>query len=401
MLTQRNWLYANRDILGALGFSSLVQMAIALLSSSVPLLAPVIADTRGWNAGLIAFYVPAVYVVAFVINFRVPQLLARFGGMGVSMLCVVCCAIGLAFLLVDNLAICAMSTLAIGVAMGMMNPASAQVLGPRTSPATAGLIMAIKQTGLPLGTILAGILTPVIAIDYGWEWAAWTFIIGSVILVGALLPLLPWLNGDIKPAGGNMPGYLEPLRELLQMPGMLPFMIAAATFSAAMVCLRTYLAVYLVKELGMSLALAGLALSTSQAAGIIGQLGWATVSDRVLTPHQTMGLLGLLIAIAAAIMTIFSKQWSTGAICAVVALYGAGAPGFMPVVLGEVARRASPAKVGVITSAANLFLTGGIIVGPLLFGALASMRNYSTAFGGLAVSALAAVIVTVRAVRHE
>ena len=40
--------------------------------------------------------------------------------------------------------------------------------------------------------------------------------------------------------------------------------------------------------------------------------------------------------------------------------------------------------VGAVTSAANLFLLGGVVLGPMLFGGLASLQNYSIAFGGLA-----------------
>jgi predicted MFS family arabinose efflux permease len=390
MLKQPSVHHTNADLIVALAVSLLVQTAISILASSVPLLAPMLADARGWKSDLIAFYAPMVYVVAFAMNFLVPYLLAQFGGMGLNLLCIVGCATGLGCLLFDNLAVCAMSTLGIGVAMGMMNPASAQVLGPKTSPATAGTIMAIKQTGIPLGGIFAGILIPAIAIHYGWEWAILIFIIGSAMLVGSLLPAVRSLNGDVNASGGNPPNYLETLRELLGMPGMWAIMVAAGTFSAALVCFRTFIAVYLVKELGLSLVLGGLALSVSQAAGIIGQIGWAAVSDRFLKPHTTLTLIGFLIACAAALMAGFSERWHAGAICAVVAIYGAGAPGFMPVVLGEVARRAAPEKVGAVTSAANFFLLGGIIIGPLLFGALASLVSYSIAFGGLAGCVLVA-----------
>jgi predicted MFS family arabinose efflux permease len=384
MLKQLSMRYANLEIGAAVGISLLVQTAISMLGGSIPLLAPTIADARGWKVDLIAFYAPMVYAVAFVINFRVPHLLARFGGMGLNLMCVVCCAIGLACVLFDSLAVSALSTVAIGVAMGMMNPASAQVLGPRTSPATAGMIMAIKQTGVPLGGMLAGVITPIIAVRYGWEWAIGTFIIGSAIFVAALLPTVQWLNGDIRSSNGRVVGHLDPIRRLLEIPGMWTLITAGAMFSAALVCLRTFISVYLVKELGFNLELAGFAFSASQAAGLIGQIGWAALSDRILSPHRTMGLIGFLIAASATLMATFSGHWSTSAICVVVGMYGAGAAGFVPLVLGEVARRAKPGQVGAVTSAANLFLLGGVVLGPMLFGGLASLQSYSIAFGGLA-----------------
>ena len=53
-----------------------------------------------------------------------------------------------------------------------MNPASSQVLGPRTTAQTAGLVMSIKQTGVPLGGVMAGALVPMLALHSGWRAAA-------------------------------------------------------------------------------------------------------------------------------------------------------------------------------------------------------------------------------------
>jgi MFS family permease len=385
------------EIATAVLITLVVQTAISMVAACIPLLAPMIADARGWTTGLIAFYAPLVYCVGFAVNFAGPRLIAQFGGMGVNLICVASGAAGLACMLFDSLTICALSTLGIGVAVGMMNPASAQVLGPRTSPRNAGTIMAIKQTGVPLGGIVAGMVTPLLAVSYGWQWAVVAFIAGSVVLIAPLLPTVRWLNGDAKRSELRAVGQLEAMRSLLRSPGMSTLVAAGAMFSAALVCLRTFLAVYLVKDLGFSLAVAGAAFSASQIAGMIGQLGWAALSDRLLRPHRTMALIGLLIAAAAAAMAGFSARWPAVAVTAVVSTFGVGAAGFVPLLLGEVARRAEPAQVGAVTSAANLFLLGGVIVGPMAFGALATLYSYQLAFGALAGAILA--VSTVAAAR--
>jgi len=387
MRKQRVMWLASFGTAAAVGISLAVQTAISMLAGCIPLLAPMIADTRGWRADLIALFAPMVYLVGFGINFAVPRLLARYGGMGLSLICVAACVSGLVCVLFDNLAICALSTVGIGVAVGMMNPASAQMLAPRTSPRTASTIMAVKQTGVPLGGMLAGALAPALAVRFGWQEALGVFAIGSAILVGALLPTVRWLNGDMNGSGSRSPGRVE-MRRLLCIPGMWVIVVAGAVFSAALVCLRTFLAVYLVKELGFSLAVAGLAFSASQAAGMVGQLGWAAISDRLLAPHATMGLIGFFIASAAVLIAAFSARWAAGAVCAVTVVYGLGAAGFVPLVLGEVARRADPGEVGAVTSAANLFLLGGVVVGPMLFGAVASVQGYSAAFAALSACVL-------------
>lgn len=382
------------EIAAAVLITLLVQTAISMVAACIPLLAPMIAEARGWTIELITFYAPLVYCVAFTVNFAGPRLIARFGGMGVNLICVASGAAGLACTLFHSVILFAFSTLGIGLAVGMMNPAGAQVLGPRTTPATAGTIMAIKQTGVPLGGIAAGVLTPLLAVSYGWHWAVVVFIAGSALLIASLLPTLRWLNGDAKRSERRAVGQIEAMRSLLCSPGMGTLIAAGTMFSAALVCLRTFLAVYLVKELGFSLAVAGAAFSASQIAGMLGQLGWAALSDRLLRPHRTMALVGLVIAAAAAVMAGFSAQWPAVAVTAVVSAFGAGAAGFVPLLLGEVARRVEPARVGAVTSAANLFLLAGVIVGPMAFGALAILRSYQFAFGALALGILAISLVT-------
>jgi hypothetical protein len=66
------------------------------------------------------------------------------------------------------------------------------------------------------------------------------------------------------------------------------------------------------------------------------------------------------------------------------------AAGFIPVVLGEVARRANPGEVGALTSGTQLFLISGVIVGPFAFGGVASAISYPTAF--MAMAAWVAVV---------
>ena len=139
------------DLPTAIAISVVVQTMISLFAASIPVLAPEIAADRGWNANVIAFYPMVVFGVAFLISFRIPGLLVRMGGMGLGLACVGISAMALLILLSPYALAAALAAAAVGCATGAMNPASSQVLGPRTTARTAGLIMSIKQTGVPLG----------------------------------------------------------------------------------------------------------------------------------------------------------------------------------------------------------------------------------------------------------
>jgi MFS family permease len=137
-------------------------------------------------------------------------------------------------------------------------------------------------------------------------------------------------------------------------------------------------------KLPLPIRLAGLIFGVSQAAGIVGQIAWASLSDQVLRPHTTIGLIGLTIAGASLLSAMTTHDWPLIAILSTAALFGVSAAGFIPVVLAEVARKAPNGQIGALTSGVNVFLFAGAAIGPLLFGGLAAYVSYSLAFVALA-----------------
>jgi MFS family permease len=374
------------EIPAAVAISLAVQTMISLYASGIPVLVPAIAADRGWNVTAVGLYPTVVFSVAFLISFQVPDLLVRIGGMGLGLACIGVSAIGMLFLLSPYVTLLVLAPVSIGCATGAMNPASSQVLGPRTTARTAGLIMSIKQTGVPLGGVAAGALVPVLVFHSGWRLAAVELAVAGGILILALLPTVRWLNGDaaVKPAAYRP---LDPVRQLFSIPGMPTILLASVSFNGMQWCLRSFFTIYLVSHLRFSLVAAGVAFSASQAAGIVGQVGWAAMSDRV-SVHLVMAIIGVLMSAAAFLTASMTPEWPLGTVAVVAAVYGVAAGGFFPVLLGEVARRAPAGQTGALTSGALLFPLSGAIVGPLAFGGISSASNMPTAFVAAGVCTL-------------
>jgi len=378
------------EIAGALAATFVLETTISLIGACVPVLAPVISVERGWNVGLIALYAPIVSVASLIITFEVPRLLDRLGGMGLMLLCVIVSVGGLLCLLLSHVGFAGAAAIAIGFATGARNPASSQILGARASPRTMGLILSIKQTGVPLGAALAGVLVPILVLQSGAQMAVIELALIGSACAGLLVPAIGRVNtGGVPSMGRYRP--LAPVKTLLAMPGMLTFLCAAMSFVSMQICLRSFFTIYLV-HIGFDLTAAGMAFGISQAAGIVGQVGWAVLSDRLLSARWVMVIIGLCMSAGAALTAAIMPDWPIAAIIPVALLYGVSAAGCVPVVLAEVARRSPPLKVGALTSGANLFLLGGFLVGPLLFGVVLSRLNYEAAFLALATCTLGASV---------
>lgn len=382
----RNPAIRRTDVPVALAITLLVQTTVSLLAATVAVLAPAIAHGRGWNVSLIALYAPLLYIGAFSISFLVPRLLGELSGMGVALAAVAADALGLACLLSPWPEMAILAALFIGVGYGAMTPASSHILGPRTTAQNAGTIMSIKQVGVPMGAMLAGLILPYLVTHYGWQPAIEGMTLVSGVMIIALLPTVPWLNSlQAKAPASFRP--LDPIRRLLAIPGMAGILAATLVYTAVQLCLRSLLTTYMVRDVGFGLGAAGLTLGISQGAGMFGQVIWAWLSDRVMTPRTVLAAVGVVMCAAALATAAFSPQWPVLAIMAVAAVFGFSAGGFIPVILGEVARHSPPGQVGALTSGANLFIIAGAFLGPLAFGGIGSALNYRTAFVLLAVGA--------------
>ena len=75
-------------------------------------------------------------------------------------------------------------------------------------------------------------------------------------------------------------------------------------------------------------------------------------------------------------------------------LYGLSASGWNGIFLAEVARQVPPAEAGTATAAVMVVMVLGLVVGPLVFSALAAVSSFGTAFSvwsGVALAGCAAL----------
>jgi MFS family permease len=388
-----------RMLAAGLGFSVIAQTTVSILATAVPVIAPEIAKFADLDVKLIAFWFPLVYIVALFSNFAAPKLVHRFGGAGLSLGCIGAGTAGLLLVLPSVAVLIVAAPLLLGFGVGVITPATSQVVGPHATPRTAGLIMSIRASAVPAGSMLAGIVMPILAIYWGWH-AVLVVALASAGLMIILLPAVHRLNHG----GSTLPAALrplEPVKRLLAMAGMWQLLFAIVTFLMLSMCLRSFFTVYLVKDLGFDLATAGLAYSAPQLAGVVGMVACAVVSDRWLSPRTVMAINGALVTAAAVFLANFTRGWPIVVIAFVAAIIGFCAIGSLPVMLGEVTRRSPPGQVGAMVSGGNIFINAGCVLGPLLFGAVGIPLGYSGGFVALAIcTAVGAIVVAPLSLRR-
>ena len=146
-------------------------------------------------------------------------------------------------------------------------------------------------------------------------------------------------------------------------------------------CLGSYLVVLLTERAMLSVSVAGGALSVAMVAGIFGRLFWGVLADRGFSPRTVLGLLGIMMAVCAALITLIDAGWSIAAIYTLAFLFGASAVGWNGVYLAEVASIAPAGLAGSATGASLATTFSGVVILPSVFWLLhAVTHSYAPGF---------------------
>ena len=375
---KNNWL----PLLITLAIQSMVSLALL----AVPVMATVVAQALGVSATLTGVFVAIAYLGAIVASLASGSAVARFGAIRVSQAGLALCAAGLTLCALPSVAAVALGAFLVGLGYGPITPASSHLLALTTPAHRMSLVFSIKQTGVPLGGMLAGAIVPGLVLWGGWQLALLAVAAANVACVLASQPLRSSLDGDRQPgralAFGNL---LQPLRLVLSQRALASLAAFSFVFSAVQLSLGTYVVTYLHEALDYGLVKAGLALSVAQVGGVLGRVAWGYLSDRWLGARRALAVLAALMALSTLATALLNSQVPVVLVFSLLFVFGASAIGWNGVYLAEVARRA-PAGMASMATGGTLAITFfGVVLGPALFGVLAAMGGgYRAGFAALA-----------------
>jgi MFS family permease len=302
-------------------------------------------------------------------------------------------ALGLAVGAGTHLALLLVCGALLGTAHGLVNPASSAILAVAAPARVRSMIFSIKQTGVPLGGAVAGMLVPVMLLWTSWQYAVLALALFAAAFIAVLVPFRRIYDNDLRPGERlHLRRFAAPVAEVWANRPILELALVSGVYSAVQMSFTTYLVSYLKLELGYSLVAAGLMFSAAQIAGVLGRVLWGAVADRVLEPRRVLAMLGLTMALCGVAAALFTAGWPFPAVLAVCVLYGATAVGWNGVFLAEVARLAPEGRVAIVTGGTQFFTFAGVLIGPPVFGAIAAgTGSYSTGFVLIAALPLASI----------
>ena len=377
------------------------QMVVTMSNSTLPTIAPKLAETLQIEPALIGYQVSLLFGAAVVGTLFGGSYTRRYGACRTMQMSVSLSAIGLITMILPSLwAILAGSIIA-GFGPGILNSATAHLLVKYTPAGRRNLLFSIKQSGVPFGGMLVALTAPAIALTLGWQWSIAVVVAMIVVVLAAVQPKRGIWDADREPGADVNQQKFGGVPLVVGNPSLRWISFAGLLFSSVQRCLLTFTVIYLVAERGYTLIEAGVMLSLIQIGGILGRLVWGWVADR----HSSTSVL-LIIAVVSLVDTFalmaLDSDWPRLAVYAVFFVFGAAALGWNGVLHAETARLSPPGLASVVAGGSTFFVFAGGLIGPSIFALLYTLiGSYSATFGTLAVASAAGGALVLVARRGE
>lgn len=382
----------SRFPVGALLVTLAVQTLATAAAYSLPAIAPEVARFLGVEPTLIGVFISIVYGVGICSALLSPGMIYRSGAVRVSQVIILATVGMLLIASTGSIAAITVSAVFLGLAYGATAPSSTYLLVPRTPPEHMNVVLSLRQIGVPLGGMLAGLIMPPLALYAGWQAA----LLYQLVPVLLLLGILEFLRRRWEP---NFGGKAPATASLAAMGGLLRasdplrrLSFAAFVYSGLQICFVVFMTTQLTSVVGFDLVRAGQTLALYQLSAVIARPIWGWLADHVLAARWLLALQGVIMCGAAFLAGNFGPNWSPLMVAGVSVLAGATASGFTGIAYAEYARLGGERRTEA-TGIGSAFMFAGVMALPLVTSVVLTYNgSYPVAYSAIGLAALLAGI---------
>jgi MFS family permease len=348
---------------------------ILVFAMTLPMLVLYAMSTLGPLLGRDLHFEPALLGYLVMSSFGVASVLSLWAGAFVDRvgsryaLIALFSSIATAFTLiaaVENYYGLVAATALCGVAQALANPVTNLLITQQVPPAEKAKVVGLKQSGVQLAALFAGLVLPGVAFEYGWR-TAFALVVPVAILFALTTPLVTSKirRGTEKGIGKGF-ALSTPNSLLLRLMGI-QFCVGVSLSAFV-----TFLPTFAVHH-GMPLSLAGTLIA---AFGVMGMLSRIVLTPMGAKLKDESLLLLFLIAMAACSIAVMMLADSESHWRLWVGTVGVGltAVGTNAIAMSMLIRDAAFGPVTVASGFVSVAFFGGFALGPPFFGV---MSNYS------------------------
>jgi predicted MFS family arabinose efflux permease len=366
----------------ALGAMTAQQTLATAGRSTVPLIAAAIIADIGVDAALVGVYLAIQSVAGFLTTMGCGGFILRYGALRMTQVGMAALGLGLLAVASAWLPLLAVGAFVGGLGQAISTPSSSHLLGRLAPPRVAPLVFSIKQTGVPVGLMLGGVVAPALVASFDWRVALLAVAAICLLSVVVLQPLRARFDVDREPGRVLSPAdVLANVKGVLRDPALRGLCLAMFAFVGLQTLFTGFFVLYLVRGLGYGLERAGLVFAIAVAVAIPGRIFWGWLASRLMRPATLLALLAIGMALSAGLAATIAPAWPTWAATLAATAMSMTALSWHGVLLAEVARLAPAGRIATTTGAVLAFGDAGALILPLLFsGALSLTGDYAPGF---------------------
>jgi MFS family permease len=368
-----------------LGVAVVAQVTASVVSQGVYIMVPLWQSAYHLSHAYAALAVSVMNAGQILTMVRLGMAIDRRGERSVvaySMVAMSLAAFGVAVLAVSYPVLLLCLT-ALGACYAAVQPGGTRAILRWFPPQQRGMATGVRQAGLPLGTALAAVTLPALALKYGWHAAAWAQ--GVVGVVGGVLFGI-FHRDDVGQAKtgalGAPPSFRALFRMLAKHSALWPVMFAGVVMAAFQYTFSTHVIMFLTSDLKLETIAASFLFAVTQGVGIAGRISLAWVSDHFWPGERIRSLGWTMVVCALGVVALMflpdrSPTWLLLLIFTVLGFFGIG---WYPLYILQVAEMAPKTAVASTISFAMTLNMIAISVMPLLFGVIVDLSSYQAAW---------------------
>lgn len=349
-----------------IGFRIVLVFAMALpmlILYAASTLGPLLGRDLRFEPALLGYLVMSSFGLAAILSLWAGAIVDRMGSRYALMM--LFSSIALAFTLMatvkDFYGLVAAAAIC-GIAQALANPVTNLLISQRIPPDKKAKVVGLKQSGVQVAALFAGLVLPGIAFQYGWRTA-----LGMIVPVALLFAISTPLFTPRKHSG-TVKGFM------FSRPNLLLLWLMGIQFCVgiSLSAFVTFLPSFAIRQ-GMPLSLAGTLIAIFGVMGIISRIVLTPIGAK-LKDESPLLLILIMIAACTIAETMQASPETHWRLWAGAIGMGLTAVGTNAIAMSMLIRDPAFGPVTAASGFVSVAFFGGFALGPPLYGALS---NYS------------------------